>query len=395
MKSVLLPSFVLIACSTATAPSEHAVPSSPSQETGRTRLVGSDLRIWSAVDTADAFNRDAIACLRRFLVNKLNEEAPNDYWYVPDLTNYGGVYPELLAAEFDEVGDLRNWPTLLSIQPTDSNDQRLLTVRWAAEDSLGTATRVRYVFDFLARRTADGVRLSFPIGHNTRAWERHDAGQIHYVISPRHRFSPEQAAEQQRDIERLSRFFEVDPFPITFYSFESATDLFRAKGYQQHPLLHVFPTGGMVDEGNNVYSGNDKDIYTHEIVHLFMEKRFDSAPNLLNEGVATLLGGSVEKDYVWHRTNMARYLNAHPDLDLSAHINTYEQELIDGETSVPYMVGALLCEHILRSGGKTGLLQTLGSGADVWKAVEPFGIKPDNLNEVIRKTVASPAMQPW
>ncbi len=393
MKAVLLTSVLLIACSTATAPSEPAVPSAPSQETDRTSLLGSDLRIWPAVDTADAFGRDAIACLRRFLEHKLDADTPNDYWYLPDFTNYGGVYPELLAAEFDEVGELRNWPTLLSIQPTNSTDQRLLTVRWAAEDSLGTPSRVRYVFDFLARRTPDGVRLSFPIGYYTRHWEQHDVGQVRYVVSPQHLFSPEQAAEQQQAIERLSRFFEIDPFPITFYSFGSATDLFRAKGYQQHPLMHVFPTGGMVDEGNNVYSGNDKDIYTHEIVHLFVRKRFDSAPYLLNEGVATLLGGSVEKDYAWHRANMERYLSQHPELDLSAHINTYEQELIDGETSVPYMVGALLCERILRTHSKAGLLQALGGGADVWKAVEPFGISQANFTETIRKTIAEPADQ--
>ncbi|MBL7984571.1 MAG: hypothetical protein JNM91_06200 [Flavobacteriales bacterium] len=352
--------------------------------------MGSDLRIWPIVDTSDAFNRDGIACLRRFLVHKLNEDAPNDYWYVPDLTHYGGVYPELLAAEFDEVGDLRNWPTLLSIKPTDSTDQRLLTVRWAAEDSLGTATRVRYVFDFLARRTADGVRLSFPIGYNTRHWEQHDVGQVRYVVSPQHRFSPEQAAEQQRDIARLSRFFGVDLFPITFYSFESATALFRAQGYQQHPLMHVFPTGGKVDEGDNVYSGNNKDIYTHEIVHLFVRKRFDATPYLLNEGVATLFGGMVEKDYAWHRAIMARYLIEHPDIDLTAHVNTYQQELIDGETSVPYMVGALLCERILRSHGKAGLLQALGGGADVWRAVEPFGITLENMDEELRRTAAQP-----
>ena len=394
MKTMLLLCTLLIACSTDTVPSEPVV-AAPTQGSDRTRLVGSDLRIWPAVDTVEAFNREAIACLRRFLVNKLNEEAPNDYWYVPDLTDHGGVHPELLAAEFNEVGELHNWPTLLSIVPAGSSDERLMTVRWAAEDGLGTATHVRYVFDFLARQTTDGVRLSFPIGYNTRDWERRNEGQIHYVISPRHRFSPEQAAEQQRDIERLSRFFGIEPFPITYYSTESPTGLFRAQGYQQHPLMHVFPTGGKADQGDNVYAGNDKDIYTHEIVHLFVQKRFDATPHLLNEGVATLLGGMVERDYTWHRANMARYLKEHPDLDLTAHLSTYEQELIDGETSVPYMVGALLCERILRSHGKAGLLQALGSGADIWKAVEPFGIVQANFNDVIRTTIGQPAVLPW
>ena len=91
--------------------------------------------------------------------------------------------------------------------------------------------------------------------------------------------------------------------------------------------------------------------------------------------------------------NMSRYLNDHPEIDLTAHINTYQQELIDGETSVPYMVGALLCERILRSHGKAGLLQALGSGADLWKAVEPFGITPANLNDEVRHTASKPMIE--
>ncbi|MBK9289704.1 MAG: hypothetical protein IPN38_19075 [Flavobacteriales bacterium] len=91
--------------------------------------------------------------------------------------------------------------------------------------------------------------------------------------------------------------------------------------------------------------GTTGDIYTHEIVHLFVQKRFDATPHLLNEGVATLLGGMVERDYTWHRANMARYLKEHLISTLLRTSSTYEQEPIDGETSVPYMVGALLCEQ--------------------------------------------------
>jgi hypothetical protein len=91
---------------------------------------------------------------------------------------------------------------------------------------------------------------------------------VRYIISPQHVFSTEQADEQRADLERLSSFFSVALFPITYYSCADPTDLFRLKGYQYHPMMHVFPSGGRVDDGGNVFSGNDKDIYTHEMVHL-------------------------------------------------------------------------------------------------------------------------------
>ncbi|MBK9176441.1 MAG: hypothetical protein IPM46_08885 [Flavobacteriales bacterium] len=68
-------------------------------------LNAADLRIWSTVDTADRFNQASIACLRRFLTQKLQTDATNDYWFLPDAERYGAVYPELLYAEYDSSGD--------------------------------------------------------------------------------------------------------------------------------------------------------------------------------------------------------------------------------------------------------------------------------------------------
>ena len=106
----------------------------------------------------------------------------------------------LRYAEFDSVGDPRYRPTLLHIRPTEVAEERILTVRWARTDSTGVATDVRYVFDFLARRTADGVRLATPVDHLSRGWKTRQVGTVRYIISPQHVFSPEQA-EEQRSLE--------------------------------------------------------------------------------------------------------------------------------------------------------------------------------------------------
>lgn len=379
----------LLAC--ASAPQQGTVAEPPAALAQDSVTWPMQLSIWPGVDTVDAFNAEAIACLRRFCTRKIDREAENDYWDTADLARFGAFDEELRYAEFDSVGELRYRPTLLHIRPTGMADERILTVRWARTDSIGGATDVRYVFDFLARRTSDGVRLASPIEQNSRGWKTQQVGMVRYITSPQHVFSPEQAEEQRADIELLSSFFGVAAFPITYYSCSDPTDLFRLKGYQQHPLMHVIPTGGRAGEGDRVFSGNDKDIYTHEIVHLYCGKAFGNAtPGLLEEGLATVLAGSCEHDYAWHRANLARWLAANDTIDLNDYTTTSVRFYINEDTSVPYAVGALLCERILANAGKDALFALLKGGEDPWPALERHGITRKNLTEELRKQLLAP-----
>lgn len=346
-------------------------------------LVDADLGVASTVDTSNAIDREAIACLRRFFTKKFVPDAVNDYWYAPDLERFGGPYSELRYAEYDSVGELRYRPTLLAIEPVAEG--RLLRVTWS-EDGRSTD---RCVFDFLARPTDEGVRLSFPIARNTTDWERRTFGDLQYVISPKHVFNEADALAQQRMFERLATWFEVPTFPVTYYSFTDPVDLFRAKGFHQHPMMYTIPTGGMVDVGNNVYAGNNKDIYVHEVVHLFTYRLFPDQPALLSEGLATLIGGSNERDYEWHRANLRAYL-ADPAIDLRDRCNAHAQDDIAGHTSVPYVIGALLCERILRTDGKQGLFKVFAAGADPWPALVVYGITPETLTAELRKELELP-----
>lgn len=384
--TVLLAVPVLASCSGSSPKDVHVGV----ENTATSTYVLGELHVWPSVDTTDAFNSEAIACLRRFCANKMYPDRTNDYWYPPDLERYGGVHAELLYAEFDSVGDARYPPTLLAVRSTSSPDQRLLTVRWAAMDSTGAASDVRYVYDLLARRTDVGIRLSFPIDELTRAWERRQVGPINYVLSPGHIFSEEQAAQQLAAVERLSRFFDLPAFPITFYSCTDPTDLFRMRGYQQHPLMHLFPTGGRAEGKDIVYSGNDKDVYTHEIVHLFSGRKYSERSWLLDEGLATLLAGSNEYPFTWHRANLKHFLEKDPTADLIAICSTYDPRYINEHTNVAYAVGGVLCERILRTKGKEALFTALAAGEDPWPTLAGHGITKTTLNGELLKDLALP-----
>jgi hypothetical protein len=347
-------------------------------------LTVADIRIAAGVDTTHAPTLDAVNCLRRFLTRKMHDEPPSDYWYAPDMEHYGGPYPELLYAEYDSVGDLHYRPTVLEARPAGEG-QLLLKVMWSDEPGTQDLSTAKYAFEFLVRSTAEGARLSLPLEHNTAHWERRTVGQVTYIISPRHVFNPAEAEEQRIMIERLSAFFGVPAFPITFYSYAGIPDYYATKGYLRHPLIGVINCGGMVDGRNNVHAGCDQDIFTHEVVHLFSQHRKKVGANLLEEGIATLIGGSGEYDYAWHRANLKRYLAANPSVDLRDRCNTVIRDYINEHTSVPYIIGAVLCEHILRRDGKEGLFQVMSEGVDPWPALQRYGITPETLTAELRK----------
>lgn len=385
---------VSLASCASNAPVEETLPFG--EERWRPYSFG-ELSIWPTVDTTDALNAEAIACLRRFCLHKLDTPRANDFWLTADLERFGGIHGELFAAEFDSVGEPRYPPTLLAINHTGNPDERLLTVRWAEEDSSGIAQRVRYVFDFLAIRTREGVRLSFPLDHLTRDWERIEMGPVTYIVSPGRTFSVEQAQQQVKDVERLARFFEMPAVPITFYSCTDPTELFRIRGYQQHPLMHVFPTGGRAEGKDLVFSGNNKEIYTHEVVHLFTGQKFQERPWVLDEGLATLLAGSSEQPYTWHRTNLKAYLASGAQPDLERVLTSYEPTYINEHTNLAYVIGGAFCEHILRTRGKEGLFAVLASGeADVFNALAGLGLTRENMRqELVKELALEPYTLPW
>ena len=357
-----------------------------------TFLTAADLAIWSGVDTLDGTNAEAIATLRRFFEIKLQSQEISSYWVSTDPAPGTLAFADIAYVEYDEHAVLKYFPTLMRITPA-GNDDRLLTVKWAATDSTGTAADVRYVFDFLAHRTDVGMRLDRPLLYNTRNWQREDLGDLHYIISPLHRFSKEQAQQQAQDVQRLSRFFGVDPFPITYYSCKDPADLFRARGFQLHPLMFVHETGGLADYGDRVFSGNDMDSYTHEVVHLFTTHKFGAVrPDLLDEGLATLLAGSSGKPYTWHRENLRQFLKENPGFDPSEHINPYEQLFINKDTNVPYAIGAVVCEHLLRKAGKNGLFKVMASGKDPWPALAEFGVVQAELGTLVRAELELPVV---
>ncbi len=385
--ALLLCPLLLLACSAAPTvtpgPEASAAIDQPDTST--------PLKLWPAVDTTSAQAAADVACLRRFFQHKLDRSAPQDYWSTAELALYGHVQPELLYAEYDTLGQLAYPPTLMD-RRVMSDGSRTMRVKWSK--GTGDTELVKQVFTFRLVDEADGPRLCMPLELNVRDWPRHTVGGITYIVSPARRFNAAEAQRQWEDCLALGRFFGMEPFPFTYLSFVDPAELFRARGFELHPRSYTFPTGGRLDHDTQVSAGNDRERYTHEVVHAFIFRALGrSGPDLLHEGTATYLGGSNARPYAHHRAVLAQLLSDQPGRDLCKDIDPYRSEYIREDSNLAYTVGAVLVEHILREHGSAGLFK-LFAGDDLWGTLRSIDIGPTNFNAIIRAELARAPLGP-
>ncbi|WKK86616.1 hypothetical protein QYS48_06815 [Marivirga arenosa] len=70
------------------------------------------------------------------------------------------------------------------------------------------------------------------------------------------------------------------------------------------------------------------------------------------------------------------------------HLEPFER-FFAGETSIPYMIGALICERTFRLYGKEKLLTLLEKG-EMWDLLNDVGLTKENLNTELRKELLLP-----
>jgi hypothetical protein len=82
-------------------------------------------------------------------------------------------------------------------------------------------------------------------------------------------------------------------------------------------------------------------------------------------------------------------MEENPVIDFSAHLEPYER-FFAGETSIPYMIGALICERTYRLHGKEKLLELLKGGDELWEILTDVGLTEENFDAELKKELLLP-----
>lgn len=342
----------------------------------------------------DPLNKEIIDTLIRFLLtkNKTTNEY-NKYWLQSEYKTNGIPYYDIYNIEVSKYGPDFYKPTLMEIIPTDNENQKIIKIAYVGHNDKTNENIVKAIYNIVANKERSGIIFSMYLNYITKDWKETTVGRVKYKISPQscRTINMAEALKQKKEISELCDFFGTEPIPINYYSCINPVEVFQIMGYDYNPLMYVAKSGGRNEPGDNIISGNNSDYYMHEVVHNYIAHLFPSINSFLNEGFATLIGGSGKFDYEWHRNKLRKYLEEHPDFTFADHTtDTWEDLFIDKETQITYMLGALICERTLRLYGKEKLFEIFKSKKPLFETLTEVGLTKENLNEELRKEIKLP-----
>lgn len=344
---------------------------------------GIQLSISSSVDQKTPLNQDIISTLKKFLETKNNSFKENEYWLAEDFDTFWFPFQDIYEIEHKDSVLYYYQPSLIEIVRTEDEKKKLLKLAFIGNNDTTNENTLKSIYNIVANKTDTGIVFSHPLPYFTRNWKKIQKGSIEYIISPDIDFNEEEAEKQLEDISKICKFFDTDPMPITYYSCTGLEELFQIKGFDYNPIMYREGGGGLATHLNIVLSGNSSEYYTHEIMHLYISAWYPSRNKLIDEGMATYVGGSRIYPYTWHKENLRSYIEENPAIDFSAHLEPFER-FFAGETAIPYMIGALICERTYRLYGKEKLLELLSGGAELWDLLDDVGLNEDNFDAELK-----------
>ncbi|WP_396159387.1 hypothetical protein [Flavobacterium sp.] len=197
-----------------------------------------------------------------------------------------------------------------------------------------------------------------------------------------------QANVFEEENKNLSKFFETDIINFKYFKSKSVYNFMSDRGYLlERTMLLPNQNGAETFVGENlIFSGNNSEVNIHELTHLYIFKCFPNRHNLIDEGLATYLGGSKGLSYKEHLKNI--YLSIK-----DKNINLYNElffgnYVVDDTSSLWYTAGALLCDIAVEKGGKKMLFELINSGKrniDLFKKIEDiFSVEEDKIDDLLK-----------
>lgn len=210
--------------------------------------------------------------------------------------------------------------------------------------------RVRFVLGPDAARTI-GWQLEDPLLSATKAWDTTTVGSMTYIHPPDITVDEERAKEAPEFCRAVGERFGLPvPKKIRVVLTHDRDELCRILGLEYYafpPQALSFPGSDLIIEaGNEVY-------HPHELVHLVF-RDYDGAHPILREGLATLLGGTGVMDF---SDALSEYLAAHANRRIPSFVELFTG--VKTDQSDEYVLGAVICDLVLRFHGRAALLELL------------------------------------
>lgn len=348
------------------------------------------LTVSPIINKSDENNPRIIETLKKFLETKNTSLTENGFWLPSDFQKFIYPYLDIYNVENSKYGKNFYLPTLVDIISTEKPNQKIVKIAFIGHNNETKENQLKLIYNLIANISQDKILFSKYLDFSTKKWKTFNKGSLIYKISPYKTINETEVSKQQKEIKEICNFFQCKPITITYYSCINPKELFEIRGFDYNPMMYMDTTGGLADYGNIIFSGNNSEIYTHEIIHIYTNNLFPKINKFIDEGIATFISGSGKYSYEWHRNKLKKFLNENKDYNFAEHTDAYERIYFENETSIPYLTSALILERTLHLYGKEKLIELLKSEKDLWETLEMVGLTKENINDELRKQIKHP-----
>ena len=357
---------------------------------------GLSLFINPSVTNADGeHEKEIINTWQAYLESDHHYRANNPFWHSPNSKTPDAFLWQLGLNKISD-SDKRIQNNIIGVYPVLHDHYALKSTFSTLIDSTGQSA-LNYLITVYASKIDGQYKLVHSTDYHRLNWQNRVVGDINYYIHPEHQFSLEAATEMDSFNKKLADQFEMAPIKFDYFVANYSRDILNLMGYDFMPRsFQPMQSGGMAANYDNViYAGNNSAYYPHEVVHLYTYAKFrNQYHSWVDEGVATLFGGSTGFSLNWHMQKLSIFLKENPRYPLR-NLQKLQMDIPNGEftTDFRYAIGGLVCKLIFEKEGMTGLFDALKSGskdADYFRLLkDKLDIEKNEFEDFIRNEMKS------
>jgi len=289
---------------------------------------------------------------------------------------------------FNEFG-VQN--TVIGVIPVNENEWELTSL-FSNFNAQKKQIDLYYIIKVYAKKVNNTFYLFNRTDYLKNQLRNQKIGNITFYYNHKHEFNLEKANKLSAFNAQVANLFNTTKLDFEYFIAESGREAAKIRGYDFKPSTYVpNQSEALADVTNNIiYVGNGSEFYPHEVVHLYTKELFNyQYHSWIDEGFATMLGGSKGQSLDWHLDKLRVFLEKNPDYELNdiTTLNTVP----NGEytTEFRYAIGGLLVKEIFDKEGIAGIKEILQFGSsneDFYNLLKvKFKVSKENFGKFIRE----------
>lgn len=318
-------------------------------------LCYAQITLNAAVDTTNNFNnREVIHTLTGYLSARMQNKNGKSFWMPSEAESLKtfDLYDShsLYAIPHDQV-------IVLGItQPEPGFFRAKVLFSYLGTDKVRTIWAVN---DYYLSKQGGNLKLSNALYANMRLnhYLSVNSALINYHFPAGYNYKQAKIDSANRFLRRLEKLFNKKiNGKIEYVTAPTCENIYAVLGssFQAGTLSSTTTFCGYFDAPNQLIITSGDEYYKHELLRI-LNVFYPNAPDLLQSGITSLFGGSVNKPIIYHLKKLHPYFLKHPEV-LDKPDDFY---YFDDETNPAFVLQAIIINYVLQHNGKTGLLKLM------------------------------------